>query len=319
MELGEYFALHGCRFIERLPKSKVRYIAQCGHEHTARLDVFKHGSSRNCKQCTIQKLKDGECDYHIQEGESLIHITKLLENHIEVKRTNEGCLADFLIRPFGINADEWAQIQLKTTGKSIHGVYNFSLHRKYPNCIIVCHCVSENRFWVFRDYEIPEKGLGIRNSGKYSHNEVTELHNSLKTLYETVKHVKFEDAIIPTSQTQRIEYEYRLKREKFFFDIEFTYPLYEQRKYDFIVNGKKYQEKVATKKDNRYVFKSKYEKGDNDYYLIHIPDTDYFYCIPEFLLLDHQNTSGCITINTTKHKEWYAPYRHTYTRRDFSF
>ena len=321
MDINNYFATQGCRMIERLPKSKVRYIAQCGHEHTARLDVFKHGSSRKCKQCTIQSQRENETDYHKQEGESLVLISKLLENALDVQRTNEGCLADFLIRPLGMVDDAWAQVQLKTTMKAVHNVYNFSLHKKYPHCIILCHCVSENRFWIFRDYEVPEKGLGIRSSGKYTQNEVimSLLGDRLNSMYETIQHVKRQDALVPTSQTQRTEYEYRLKREKFFSDIQFEYPLYEYRRYDFIVNGKKYQEKVATWKDNRYVFKSNYAQGDNDYYFIHIPDSDYFYCIPESLLIDHQNTSGCITINTSKHKEWYAPYRHTYTRRDFSF
>lgn len=319
MELSQYFASQGCRLIERLPKSKVRYIAQCGHEYATRLDTFKQGSCRTCKQCITQKMKDENRDYHKQEGNSLLFISSHVEHHLQVRRTNEGCIADFLFKPY--EEDEWVQVQLKTTMKDIHGVYKFTLHRRYPNCIVLCHCISENRFWVFRDYEVPEHGLGIRKTGKYAGNEVvlSDLHEKLKTLYDTVQHVKLEDALIPTSPTQRIEYEYRMKREKFFSDIQFEYPDYEHRRYDFIVNGKKYQEKVATWKENRYVFKSNYSLGDNDFYIIHIPDSDYFYCIPEQQLLEHQNTSGCITLNTSKHKEWYAPYRHTYTRRDFSF
>ena len=315
-----YFQTQGCRFIEK-NGSKVTYIAQCGHQHSTRLDVFKHGSSRKCKECTITLRGRKDMDYHKQEGESLLYISNILENHIELKRTNEGCLADFLIRPFGTSDDQWAQVQLKTTLKAIHGVYTFSLHRKYPNCIILCHCISENRFWVFRDYQVPEKGLGIRQSGKYSQNEVLmdQLVDVLLDMYQTVPHTEESTALVPTGQTQRIEYEYRLKRERFFADVHFEYPEYEFRRYDFIVNGKKYQEKVATWKENRYVFKSNYIKGDNDFYLIHIPDTDYFYCIPEFQILNHKNSSGCMTINISKHKEWYAPYRHTYTRRDFSF
>lgn len=321
MDINHYFVSQGCRLIERLPKSKVRYIAQCGHEHTARLDVFKHGSSRNCKQCTIEKLKNG--DYHKQEGESLMLISKLLEPSLEVRRTNEGCLGDFLIRPWGTNEDAWMHVQLKTTRKAINGsTYIFSLHKRYPGCIILCHCISDGRFWVFRDYEVPEKCLGIRGvKSKYTKNEVhqADLSRTFTSLYDTTRHISLDDAMIPVSQTQRIEHEYRLKRERFFNDVLFEYPAYEHRRYDFIVNGKRYQEKVATMKDGRYIFKSKCDPGDNDFYIVHIPDTDYWYCFPEERLIENQNTSGCITINLTKHQKWYQPYRHTYTRRDFSF
>lgn len=320
--MEEYFQSQGCVFLEKTGR-RVRYIATCGHEHTSCLDVFKTGSSRKCRQCTIDSLRSSENDYHIQEAESFVHISKHLEPILEVKRTHEGCLADFLVRPWGTNDDAWMQVQLKTTQKAVNGTaYIFSLHKRYPGCIILCHCISDERFWVFRDYELPEKCLGIRGAkSKYARNEVhqSDLSTMLKGLYDTTCHIPFDDAMIPVSQTQRIEYEYRLKREKFFNDVRFEYPTYEHRRYDFTVNGKKYQEKVATLKDGRYIFKSKYVLGDNDFYIVHIPDTDFWYCFPEDRLIENQNTSGCITINLTKHQKWYQPYRHTYTRRDFSF
>lgn len=323
MEVDQYFASQGCRLIERLPTSKVRYIAQCGHEHTTSLSTFKSGSSRKCKQCTIQDMKDGDWDYHKQEGESLQTITNLVESKLEVKRTNEGCLADFLIRPIGVNTDEWAQVQLKTTGKILHGSYRFGLKRRYPNCIIICHCVSENRFWVFRDYEVPEKGLGISNNGKYAHNEVllNNLVDILIELYNTVKHIDSVVALTPSSPYQFTEHQYRLKRENFFAHVNFEYPLYQHRRYDFIVHGKRYQEKVASSNGgpSAFHFHSEYTLGENDYYFVHIPDSDYFYCIPESELIHRQKPSGRVTLNISKHKEWYAPYKHQYTRVSFSF
>lgn len=320
MSLDEYFISEGCRLIEKQGRY-VTYIARCGHEHKTRLDTFKHGSSRMCRNCIYENMRRSDSDYHIQEGDSFIYISKLLENFLEIKRTNEGCFADFIFRPCGIQDDKWAQVQLKTTKKSIHGVYNFSMHKRYTGCIIMCHCTSEDRFWIFRDYEVPEKGLGIRNNGKYSVHEVLSIniHENLKNNYNTSIHIKFNEAIIPINQTQRIEHEYRLKRERFFSYVKFEYPIHEHRRYDFIVNGKKYQEKVATFKNNRFVFTSKYKLCDNDFYFVHIPNTDYFYCIPEKILLENQNSSGCITLNINKHHKWYAPYRHTYTRIDFSF
>lgn len=317
-----YFQTQGCRFIEK-NGSKVTYIAQCGHQHSTNMSTFKNGSSRKCKQCTIQVMKESDWDYHKQEGESISTIIKLLENHIEVKRTNEGCLADFLIRPVGTSADQWAQVQLKTTNKSINNQYIFGLKRRYPNCIILCHCVSENRFWVFRDYEVPEKGLGISARGKYAENEVLShnLVSKLISMYTTVSHVEQDIAMTPSSPYQRTEHEYRMKRERIFAHVNFEYPHYQHRRYDFIVNGKKYQEKVASRNHsmNSYHFHSEYELGENDFYFVHIPDSDYFYCIPQQQLIQNQKPSGRVTLNVSKHKEWYAPYRHQYTRVSFSF
>lgn len=321
MELSQYFASQGCRLIEKNGRN-VRYIAQCGHEHETKMFNFKRGSSRKCKDCVIKYMKESDCDYHIQEGESFLTISKILENNIDIRRTNEGCLADFIIRPIGISEDKWAQVQLKTTLKDIHGVYMFSIKRRYPNCIILCHCVSENRFWVFRDYQVPEKGLGIKPNGKYSQNEVLlcQLSDCLKDFYNSVNLVSCNEAMVPTSPAQIVEYQYRLKRETFFPHIHFEYPLYQHRRYDFIVDGKKYQEKVATRvTDSSYSFHSDYKLGENDFYFVHIPDSDYFYCIPEIQLIEHQNPSGRVTLNISKFREWYAPFRHNYTRVSFSF
>ncbi len=318
--MEQYFISQGCQFIEK-QGNKVRYIAQCGHEYTTRIDTFKKGSARKCKDCVYETMRRSDSDYNIQEGESFLYISKILENVLEHKRTNEGCFADFIYRPCGIKEDSWGQVQLKTTLKKVHGVYKFSIHKRYTGCLLLCHCVSDDRFWIFRDYEVPETCLGITSMGKYSKNEVLSqnLGEYLLSQYQTIPHVNLQDAVTPINQTQRTEHEYRLKRERYYPDTYFEYPIHEQRRYDFIVNGKKYQEKVATLKDKRFVFKSNYIIGENDFYFIHIPDTDYFYCIPENTLMENQNSSGCITLNIHKHQKWYAPFRHTYTRRDFSF
>lgn len=316
--MEEYFQSEGCRLIEK-NGNRVTYVAQCGHEHTSLIGNFKKGSSRVCKQCTIQQQRENETDFFEQEGECFVHISKLLEPHLEVKRTNEGCIADFIYRPWSAKENEWVQVQMKSTLKKIHGSFRFRLNHRFPGCILVCHCIEENRFWVFRDYEVPEKSIGICESGKYAHNEVNNVSESLIRLYETMMKTTLESAMIPSSPNHRKEYEYRLKRERFFPDVQFEYPLYQQRRYDFIVNGKKYQEKVATPKENRYIIKSSYELGDNDFYFVHIPDSDYFYCIPEQQFIPNQTSSGCMTFNISDHKKWFQVYRHNYTIRSFSF
>jgi len=320
--MEEYFKSEGCRLIEK-NGNRVTYVAQCGHEHTTQLCTFKHGSSRVCKNCMIQKMKESNFDYHVQEGESLLYISKILGNHFTIKRTNEGCLADFLIRPLCQNEDKWAQVQLKTTRNAIHGIYMFGMKRRYPNCIIICHCVSENRFWVFRDYEVPEKNIGISVNGKYARNEVLEqnLVDKFTEIYSNIQHIELESALVPSSPYQRTEHEYRMKRERFFPHVKFEYPDYQHRRYDFIVNGKRYQEKVASQNggENSYHFHSEYTLGENDFYFVHIPNSDYFFCLPEQLLIENQKPSGRVTLNIKKHAAWYAPFMHNYTRVSFSF
>ena len=255
--MEQYFTSQGCQFIEKQGR-KVRYIAQCGHEYSCLLFNFKRGSSRKCKECVYETMRRSDSDYHIQEGDSFIEIYKLLESSIQIKRTNEGCFADCIFRPIGTSEDLWGQVQLKTTKKSIHGTYIFSLKKRYTGCIIVCHCISENRFWIFHDYEVPEKTIGITTSGKYSTNEVLSMNlaDCLLSKYQTIPYVSLEESMIPQSESQIIEHQYKRKREMFFPYIHFEYPVYQHRRYDFIVNGKKYQEKVASLNGSGYFFKS---------------------------------------------------------------
>lgn len=320
MNLDDYFISEGCRLISKNGRH-VTYIARCGHEYSCFLFNFKRGSSRMCRNCVYENMRRSDSDYHIQEGDSFLHISKLLENSLEVKRTNEGCFADFIYKPLGCQKDGWTQVQLKTTKKSIHGSYIFSLKRRYTGCIIFCHCVDENRFWIFRDYEVPGKTIGITSSGKYSKNEILVMNipDTLKQLHETFPHTSFGNAMTPLSETQITEHQYKLKRERFFPHVQFEYPVHQHRKYDFIVNGKKYQEKVATINGNSYFFKSNQILGEVDFYFIHIPNTDYFYCIHEKAVVENRKASGWLTLNINKHQKWYAPYKHNYTRVSFSF
>lgn len=145
------------------------------------------------------------------------------------------------------------------------------------------------------------------------------LNDILQKQYETIPHVLFEESMIPQSESQIIEHQYKTKRERFFPHVNFEYPLHQHRRYDFIVSDKKYQEKVASINGNAYFFKSNQTLGEVDFYFVHIPDSDYFYCIPEKNLIENRKASGWTTLNVNKHQKWYAPFRHNYTRVSFSF
>lgn len=101
-----------------------------------------------------------------------------------------------------------------------------------------------------------------------------------------------------------------MREEKIFF-LKFEYSEIIGLRYDFIVNGKKVQEKSQncknpSKKMEGYSFsitksgkkdgkkaKVPYCKGDNDFYWLNIPDKKTFYLIPEELMIDF----GYIRVN----------------------
>lgn len=135
----------------------------------------------------------------------------------------------------------------------------------------------------------------------------------------------------------QLEKEYQEKREK-------TFPLDYQYAsipvcYDFIINGHKVQEKVATPmKDRPQSFIATlhrsngkhnsirqfqpYEKGENDYYWINIPSTTTFYLIPEHALMkegyikfqDKEPGKRFLYLNLNAEINWYCKYRHDYKK-----
>jgi hypothetical protein len=59
------------------------------------------------------------------ENNGYNEIIKLLSINFIIKKTNEGCLADFIIQPKNTNENNWLPIQLKTTQNAIHNMYGF--------------------------------------------------------------------------------------------------------------------------------------------------------------------------------------------------
>jgi len=144
-----------------------------------------------------------------------------------------------------------------------------------------------------------------------------------------------EDALIPKSVNSQLEYKYALKRISYFSYLPFTKPEKNQQVYDFTINGVKIQEKVASKRNNRNAYccglyknggkllsnktSISYEKGDNDFYWIHIPDYEYFLILPEKILIErgyinkYNSKRHSLSIPGVISKEhWLSQYIYSY-------
>jgi hypothetical protein len=140
------------------------------------------------------------------------------------------------------------------------------------------------------------------------------------------------------SAAQQKERDYCLLREGSIPQLRFIQPLYEGMVYDFIVEGKRVQEKVAQTHRNafsclfhKHAGRNKsqnYIKGDNDYYWINLPDEKHFYVIPEYEMLKHDLISYsprlgkkgmCLyPFETGKKHSWTNSYLFNYTNPDVS-
>lgn len=85
---------------------------------------------------------------------SYCKIVKLIENKFIIKKKNEGCLDDFVIKLSNICDYKYLMIQLKTTQKEMHNMYSFHLQNKYTDLIMICYCIDENKFWIMKYDEI---------------------------------------------------------------------------------------------------------------------------------------------------------------------
>lgn len=150
-----------------------------------------------------------------------------------------------------------------------------------------------------------------------------------------------ENYLIPKNVNQQNEIKYRKIREESCKFLQFEKPEIEQSYYDFTINGKKIQEKVACKRNDRehsYIAciyrsatnnkKKQYLMGMNEYYWVHIPDINLFYILPEIELcnngfitddLHEQNPKMYLNIGLNSKKSWYHKYQYDYKNLDNNF
>ena len=356
------FADHECQLLttyetyieNKLDKTKYpqfKIIAICGHiVPNCWFHMFKYrGTGLLCKDCTDNNHKEHNTNLQVDavickdtfnnytfiiENNSIELIRKYSQNYIKLHKTNECCLADIMIQPMNIEQNKWLPIQVKATLVGRHNIYSFGVYNKYPNMLIILICIEDEKFWIINGNTVLNQckiSIGMKKSNKYSKfcvnkeqlgNKLVELYNSNMYEYYTREYIN-----TPITLCCQLEQQYRYMREMYLPNIEFIYSKLPQQVYDFTINGKKVQEKLAhhykNKNPSTRLTKNKhgiknqpYELGNNDYYWINMPDKIHFYIIPEYILEKENIISTKITkgnCSITFSNNWTLPYRYVYT------
>lgn len=343
---------------KKISHTRVSFTAKCGHNNEVFVTNFKQKSSGViCKECikgvVSKKLKEQNKDKKkaskctIQECEVIDKLQVLLQDNLKFVKTNEGCMSDIIIKPLDNEEDEWLRIQVKTTLDVCHNLYSFNLHgNTYENNIILCHCISHNKYWLIPHNCITHLtknlNIGLTSKSIYHKYEVEEhlLFVKLLEFYKEVPFCSYDEGMLPISVYQQRELIFQQKRIEAFPFLTFDKPKYNQSYYDFTVNGKNVQEKFACERSDRTstymvcMYRSSnqqtmshkrelqpYKLGMNVYYWVNIPDTTTFYVFPEDVLYENGYIEGDIPLTTTAPKfnirlnyeeGWYQKCRYDY-------
>jgi len=265
-----------------------------------------------------------------------------LKEYYEIKKTVDGALYDIAVRCKGEEDNEWLPVQVKTTKQHDGDVYNFKTRKEYPNCMILCLCISDKKTWIFNGNDVKVKGFNIGISGissKYDINRIeesfemepsNELINIFEEYINNIVLQPFELLDVPVSFSQIQEQIFRKHREIKCNFLNFEYPIGTGLVYDFITNNKRVQEKVLTKdkiREYAYALFSKctgkpYQKDDNAIYWFHFPCKIFFLAIPEevliqcgFIQTETEEGKTNFYVNLTKVKE----KDHVYHKYLFSY
>lgn len=279
---------------------------------------FRHKKIKDkCYKCIInntdfkQKLSDKHSNRNnefnvphliYQEYNGYLYIKELIEKDFFVKRNVHYTETDFIIKPKTTNNDEWLKIQLKTTGHIQKYQYMFTINNKnYDNHLLILLSIEDKEMWYFN-------GDICKDTKKISINKKTETYktneiNKDNIIEETMKYYnllqKFteKDCNIIKHKHSLREYEFYKKREGLNLEVNFEYPEIEGTVYDLKINNYKIQDKIySTVENNKYriyiqkLIRGKhisYDKGDNDFYWLWLNKSDYFFVIPENILIEH--------------------------------
>lgn len=339
-------------------KCKFSFKASCSHDNTVTLTNFlQKDSGITCKNCMKKQVSDKLIAFNknndqastkciIQENLVFNKFNDLLKIDFDVTKTNEGCSADFIIKPKNIIDNKWLGIQLKTTKGICNDLYSFNLHKnQYENMVMLCYSFENNMIWCIPHNIVSHLkrmlNIGLSDKSiynKYKTNDST-LIIKLNEYFQSFILNTIENYMIPKNIHQQRENIYIKIREQFCNFLEFEKPKVDQSYYDFKINGKNIQEKVATKRNDRKdtyiacmyrsknstIKKQQYLLNMNDYYWLHIPDTDLFYIIPEGDLYDNgfiqnpnndSNTKFNLTIKIYFKNSWYHKYQYNYKNLD---
>jgi hypothetical protein len=290
--------------IQKTKIPKVRFISSCGHENTVFVNVF---ISRNtgvvCKDCIAKTRKKEYPNLINREIDFTNKFQEFISSSFISTVTNEACKSDLIIKPIDVPEDSWLRIQIKTTEKVNDKSYGFNIQNKYDDHILICHCIDESKYWLipFNELELTNNkiNLSVSKKSKY-YKYYTENENIIGSLIEYYKNTKlYKENICMIAENNKVRKE-QTYRKKIYDNLSFLKiekPTYTNMVYDLVINDRKVQEKVLGLQTNKAGYSGMLFKGfgrkktqnynyqDNDFYWFHIPETDFFYVIPQFELL----------------------------------
>lgn len=302
---------------------KFSVLGSCGHRREINSNDVRRCLSNKCLDCarkdSNEKLRSQQSITDIptssqSEYDSVTFLTNIISDSWDVVLMNQGTRADCVIRPkTNISDNRWMMLQLKSTRKknSIKG-YQFTLHKNdYSNIVLTCMCVKDDKLW-FIDPEIVKSKHTVTileklntKFAKYSC-DIDKVNDKLLEFYNDNYYTKVDIETANSTAPEKFikEQEYIKLRESKISFLDFEYSEIIGLRYDFIVNGKKVQEKsqnfrtpcknmkaysfsiTKSGKKNDKKAKVPYCKGDNDLYWLNLPDKKTFYLIPEELMID---------------------------------
>jgi hypothetical protein len=296
--------------IKSLYKTRLYFVAQCGHDSSANFSNFKYcNNGVICKNCIFKKESRNQTsskrNNFIIEAKSFDLFYNSINQFYDAKKTNEGCLADMIVKPKQIQINKWLNIQLKSTQGLIHNKYSFKIYKNdYKDCIIVCIALNDKKIWMIPNEKVKHlNSITIGKTNSIYNNFQVDNKNILSVLnkyYEISNLIDIQQSMVPLSLQSCQELEYAKRRVEKIDFFRFEKPPLDGCVYDFILNGFKHQEKVSTfvaKKDYYIVNLGKhgkiktyrnqyYQVGDNDFYWFWIKDSTLFYVVPELILLN---------------------------------
>lgn len=322
-EVDKFFHLSSCKLLTTREEAlslidatkkksihhiRVRYIACCKHENYVTITNFlRRNTGRLCKECSRANMSNKVVNSkeNFLEVKTINEIQTALSHIWNIKRTNEGCRADICIKPYQNDADEWMAIQLKTTKCRSHSMYSFRrLDKPYNGMLIICHCIDDDLFWIFKHDEIQVSTLNISSRSKYNSylKDKSDIHTYLQQQYHQCVKYTLKQLLCPVNIYQQREQHFVQIRENLLSELKFSYPDVHYGKTDFFVNDIRFQEKVAGKTANRegqyvvslYVNNGSdkkqrkyrcYKEGENDYYWVHLDGHSDFFVFPEAVLI----------------------------------
>lgn len=324
---------HQLNILKIYDKIRIKFIGVCSHiSNAVFVNFYYRKTGLRCKDCvgknTSEILVLNNLNYKNYtnkiEYEGIGILNDILIPYYIIKRTPEGCNCDITVKIKEEEKDIWIPIQVKTTEKQNNmNMYTFSLNNntgKYKNIIVICVCINEQKVWVIPIDIIKSKHKINISTNKSNYNEylITDNNTIDKAINKCLKYVvqdNLEKLMTPSTYLQKREQDYIRKREKYISFLKYEYPEIQGSCVDFIINGKKIQEKVVGFDKNRQrllctVSKNNgkldgkrttkvYDKGDNDYYWFHSSIDDRFWIIPEEILVKY----GYIDYNNQKTKK----------------